>query len=95
MKNGKKTESKSGKPMIAYPIPTNVAKLNIHFCYVYGYGYVNGSGNFGMAGFKFFDQAGYSLLTFGQVIYPHKEIVLSADERTVGVVGREDPRYPN
>lgn len=91
----RKLRAKSGKPVIAYPIPNNVAKLNIHFCYVYGYGYVHGSGNLGMAGLKFFDQAGNSLLTFGQVIYPHKEIELSADERTVGVVGREDPRYQN
>jgi hypothetical protein len=58
--------------VIAYPIPDNVAELHIHF------GYVFGSGNLGMAGLKFFGQAGNLLLAVGQVIYPHKEIVLSA-----------------
>jgi hypothetical protein len=49
MKNGKKTENKSSSPMIAYPIPNNVGKLQIY--------YANGHniGNFGMFGLKFFD----------------------------------------
>jgi hypothetical protein len=89
MKNGKKTENKSGIQMTAYPIQNNVGKLHIH--------YANGSGScfFGISGLKFFDQAGNLLLQVGIVSYPHKEIVLSADERIVGVVGREHPEKPN
>ena len=90
MKNGKKTENKSGLPVTAYPIPNNVGKLHIHYANGYSIGH------FGMAGLKFFDQAGKLLLEVGRVDYPannplHKEIVLSADERIVGVVGRENP----
>ncbi len=89
MKNGKKTENKSGKQMTAYPIQINVGKLHVH--------YGNGSGScpFGMSGLKFFDRAGNLLLEIGRFDFPHKEIVLSADERIVGVVGREHTAYPN
>ncbi len=88
MKNGKKTENKSGSPMISYPIPNNVGKLQIHYYDVYNIG------NFGMFGLKFFDQAGNLLLEVGEDSF-FKEIVLSADERIVGVVGRTHPSYPN
>ncbi len=57
--------------MIAYPIPDNVGKPHIHFGYVYG------SGNLGMAGLKFFDQAGNLLLAVGQVIYTQRNRAFS------------------
>ena len=64
MKNGKKTENKSGLPVTAYPIPNNIGKLHIHYANGYSIG------NFGMAGLKFFDQAGKLLLEVGRVDYP-------------------------
>ncbi len=90
MKNGNKTENKSGEILTAHPLSATVAKIQIF----YGNGY--NLGPFGLPGLKFFDLSGNVLNEVGSVgSNNHKEIVLAADERIIGVVGRENPQYPN